>query len=389
LAGLSTSIIREMTVMSRVIAFQPPNQIGLGHINRLAAIALAIQDVAPHIRTPFIIEGNSHGLLESFGLPELCLPTDQDFSSRGRWNAWPREQRNLLRQKLAQDILELLEVDLLVFDCFPSMALVRAAIGLHIKMVLVLRRVKSLSGYLSDKRVQFLLPHIDRVIIPHEETDFPEARALAPSVSYVGNVVRPLPVDPDPISARFHDVASKWIVITSGGGGYSESADFLNNAIQAFNQVRSDLPEFKALVIPGPMFAGWEKLKLSEHVRVLPFAPDLDSIFATADLVICQGGYNTLLELAALGTPTVCVPAQRGFDDQFRRASETADAYTNIRISSNSHPDDIALLVGEILGKGNLRRRDLRNSGSAAAANQLYDLAMSLDIKHTRKAPGC
>jgi hypothetical protein len=41
------------------ILFQPPNRIGLGHMSRLIAIALAVRQTAPGTRTPFVIEGGT------------------------------------------------------------------------------------------------------------------------------------------------------------------------------------------------------------------------------------------------------------------------------------------------------------------------------------------
>jgi hypothetical protein len=60
--------------LTTTILFQPSNGIGLGHISRLIAIALAIRDKAPSARLPFLLEGGSHSLLETASLPYLSLP---------------------------------------------------------------------------------------------------------------------------------------------------------------------------------------------------------------------------------------------------------------------------------------------------------------------------
>jgi hypothetical protein len=39
----------------RTILFHPLNHIGLGHINRLAVIALALHELDNNVRTPFVV----------------------------------------------------------------------------------------------------------------------------------------------------------------------------------------------------------------------------------------------------------------------------------------------------------------------------------------------
>ena len=44
-------------------------------------------------------------------------------------------------------------------------------------------------------------------------------------------------------------------------------------------------------------------------------------LMTAADLVICQGGYNTVSEVSQLGLPSICVPGMRDLDDQVRARS--------------------------------------------------------------------
>ena len=42
------------------VLFHGPNRIGLGHLNRLSAIALALKKKSPHVRPLFAVEGGAH-----------------------------------------------------------------------------------------------------------------------------------------------------------------------------------------------------------------------------------------------------------------------------------------------------------------------------------------
>ena len=91
---------------SATVLFQPPNHIGLGHVNRLSAIALALRQIDSSIRTPFVVEGASHVLLEALGLPHLPLPSDHELYETGRWAAWPTRDRSSLVGEISRAILK-------------------------------------------------------------------------------------------------------------------------------------------------------------------------------------------------------------------------------------------------------------------------------------------
>src|SRR5690348_100832 len=87
------------------ILFQPPNRIGLGHISRLIAIALEVRRAAPGARTPFVIEGGGHGLIDGCGFPEINLPTAYDLYETSKWTGWDRSDRQGLMLELATTVV--------------------------------------------------------------------------------------------------------------------------------------------------------------------------------------------------------------------------------------------------------------------------------------------
>jgi predicted glycosyltransferase len=56
-------------------------------------------------------------------------------------------------------------------------------------------------------------------------------------------------------------------------------------------------------------------------VPVQPVIPDLSRLFATADAVVCMGGYNTLTEALVQGVPAVCAPRTAPREEQAMRAA--------------------------------------------------------------------
>src|SRR5439155_15170021 len=60
-------------VRSPTIMFHPPNGYGLGHVNRLAAIALAVRKRHPAAALPFVLRDGNHSLLETASLPYVYL----------------------------------------------------------------------------------------------------------------------------------------------------------------------------------------------------------------------------------------------------------------------------------------------------------------------------
>ena len=81
--------------------FHPLNHIGLGHMNRLSVIALALRDIDPRVRTPFVVEGASHVLLDTFALPYVPLPVSYAMTDGGVWAAWAETERCSLQFQIA------------------------------------------------------------------------------------------------------------------------------------------------------------------------------------------------------------------------------------------------------------------------------------------------
>jgi predicted glycosyltransferase len=357
-----------------LIVFQVPNQIGLGHMNRMSCVATAMREIDPEVRFVFVVEGNSHGMLESMGHPTITLPALQSIRNAPEWSEWDKDVRSDLVLSMATALVENLQPSLIVYDCFPSLAFVKAATHRGVPSVLCLRKMKDYPAYMERGGPKLALRASESILVPHspEEAELPEV--LERRAVFVGPIVRALPVDPLPLQTRLGLQDQRVLVITAGGGGHPDTMHFLRLALQAAEMLRSSHPDLVVLLIPGPLFRAWEELKLTDATRVLPFDPHFLETCATADLVFAQAGYNSANELTYLGTPTVMVPAHRGFDDQFERANQLSSLWPHIHTLPEPTPEHLAMLATRILAHPEPRIRTQVPEGAYLAAAHLLHI---------------
>jgi predicted glycosyltransferase len=354
----------------RTILFQPLNHLGLGHVSRLAAIALAIRQMDPLIRVLFAVEDGGHVLLEALGLPYVVLPSEHAVKETDSWASWDAHERSLLAAEVSRAILKSVRAELVVFDCVPNRALVAESFGAGVPAVLCLREMREMSKYLELMRD--ILPKIELILVPHNPGAFELPEPPRGKAQFVGVIVRPSPTTELPK----RDASIKRIVISGGGGGHPGTVEFYNCAMKAIGAVRERQLGIEARLIAGPLFHDWLKLDLQTGVRVIPFEPDMPGTFAAADLVICQAGYNTIAELERAGTRAIVVPAERPWDDQFARAERTARAHTHLRVVASASQAALAELVANQLSQPHGPRKALVSQppGAALAARLLHDM---------------
>jgi predicted glycosyltransferase len=343
------------------VVFQAPNTVGLGHISRLAAIATALRELDPAASMVFAIEGDDHGLLQSTGLPRLSIP-GQDLAADA-WKGWSRADRLRLTLSLAATVFDTLRPDLVVFDCLPNWAFLEAVRERATPFAICLRKMKERPG----EMVVDVLRQASLILLPHTPEEMEMPADLTGKCRYVGSIVRPVrPLAADDVRWR--------VVITGGGGGFPATVDFYNDALRAVEICRRDDPSLDALLVTGPLFGEWRRLRPVEGVRIVPFEPDLARLFAAADVVVCQGGYNTVAEVVSLGVPAVCVPAPRIFDDQRERARAMAAAHPQVQSCESEGPGELAACLARALTTRRGEAAAVGAPGATRAARALLDL---------------
>ncbi|SRR6266508_5030865 len=352
------------------IMFQAPNGVGLGHISRLAAIALALRDLDSKLRLSFVLEGGSHELLERDGFPYVSLPHFESLRSSG-WDAWSERERIQLVTDLSSALISRMSPALVVTDSFPCFPFLTAVALATVPIVLCARKTKDESEYFREVgRYRSLLKAI---LIPHNPGEVAVPKELEPLVHYTGTIVRPVHSD-----TRVPALSGRLcILITGGGGGYPQTADFYNMAMEAVARYRQIEPDTTCVLMTGPLFKQWWDLRIPDGIRIIPFEPNFREMAAKADLVICQAGYNTISEMQLLGTPCISVPAERYFDDQFARAEEAAKSLSHFQVYLEKDAGRLAELIAHSIASPRPAARlasSISGSGARCAAELLLRL---------------
>ena len=342
ISPLSGPTFQPFSAISPTILFQPPNGVGLGHISRLAAIAVAVKQRAPRARTPFLVEGGDHQLLQSMKLPFLTVPHRSEFK-KSSWAAWNDTERKSISRYLAESTLEALMPQMVVFDCIPLKPIIRAAVARSIPLVMCIRKVGDPAKYFTD--LLGMERYFDSFIVPHTSEEFPVPPPFLAKCRFVGRIVRPGAIRP----AAPTENGAKRVLICGGAGGFPGTVEFYNMAQVAVAECRTRIPALETTLITGPLFRDWRNLNMIDGIRVIPFEPEMASAYASSDLVICQAGYNTVSELLQLGTPCICVPAPTVLDSQFHRATEAAGTSPHFHILENANSSELSAKMVDAL----------------------------------------
>jgi predicted glycosyltransferase len=115
-----------------------------------------------------------------------------------------------------------------------------------------------------------------------------------------------------------------FLLATAGGGG--DGAEVLSAALEA-----GDRLGLQTLVVTGPLMEARQRAALdaraasTQGARVMSFHPGLGSVMRAASAIVTMGGYNSMCEAVAAGTPTVVVPRTWPRREQAIRAELFAD----------------------------------------------------------------
>lgn len=367
----------------RAVLFQPLNHIGLGHINRLGTIAHALQELDNTIRTPFVIEEASDPFLDALGMPYVPLPSSHTLNDSVAWSPWTNIERSVLQEEISRTILKSIDPQVVVFDFLPNSIFAGEVRRANIPIVFCMREVRRLSDYLPV--VRDLAEYSQLIIIPHSEGTISLPASLAAKSYCVGQIAR----RPMRVLSRQTDPSCTRIVISGGGGGYPGTVDFYNQALKATSILQEQHPKLKSQLITGPLFRDWRLLEPAEGIPVVPFEPDMLSVLSSADLVICQAGYNTVAELEQAGTKAVLVPAQRQWDDQFARGEKAERDHRNIfRLFRGKTASQLAQFVAEFLSESVATTTVATPDGARKAAQAIREIVNRVDLTSCKKPDG-
>jgi predicted glycosyltransferase len=223
-----------------------------------------------------------------------------------------------------------------------------------------------------------LLARVDVVIVPHTEAEFghPLPEALRARSVFAGPIIRrPTAAGAQRARARYGAQRGAFLLVsTAGGGGFADTAaQLFATATAAHRRLAERMPDLRHVVVRGPNFTG--EIKALPGMTVVDFESEMVDLLAAADLVLAEGGYNTVNELRLARTPAVFVPGARAYDDQEERVAALA-ARGSAAIADGASPeraaDEIAAIACSPARLAEMRacasRETLRTGNRAAAA---------------------
>lgn len=161
---------------------------------------------------------------------------------------------------------------------------------------------------------------------PIVEYDIPEV--ISKKLHFTGYIPRRVPEADKVQELRLqHNVMKNenLVTVTTGGGG--DGFRVLDSFLLMLEEMkeRNILPPFQSALITGPFLSKDEKKVILERsaklgVHSYEFFPNMETLIAASDLVVCMGGYNTVCEALSMNTKSLVIPREAPRKEQYLRA---------------------------------------------------------------------
>jgi predicted glycosyltransferase len=317
--------------------FYSHDGMGLGHTRRNLTIAQAVRELVPEASV--LLATSAEGLelfsipngVDVLGLPGLRKVTNGNYVPR----RLPDDSAEVisLRSRLLAAAVDGFRPSVLLTDKHPGgvqgelLGALDALRGYGGRAVLGLRDVlddpvEAADQWRSDGLTQLIEDRFELVLVygSREVLDpLPEGLLSDRVVSrcrYCGYVVTsrgsgtPVVAVDEPGACR--------VLATAGGG--ADGMLLLTTFVEACSAA-----PWKGILVAGPQLSEEEWVELQAkalRAGVTPYraVPRLNSWIGEVNALVCMGGYNTLAEAIAAGTPTVCFPRVWPRTEQLIRA---------------------------------------------------------------------
>ena len=380
--------------------FYSHDGLGLGHTRRNLAIAAALTELAPEASVllatgaDYVIRLGLPGHVDILKLPGLRKVANNEYSSRHL--RIPVPEIRSLRAELLLTAIKSYSPSVVLVDKHPFGASGEFKTGLETLRRIGGRAVLGLRDILDEPQcvLEEWRPHkiqqriedfYEEVLIygqrsvfdPISAYEFPEKLAQRTRFcGYVANKERPEDLGDFKLPFPPRDDRVRPVVLATAGGGEDGFA-----LLETFIRAAVGAP-WQGVVVTGPMmpdakFNPLKRLAAASDVKIQNFVPHLSGLLWSVDAVVCMGGYNTLVETASRGVPTVCVPRVAPRSEQMLRAS----AFARLGFLRLIHPDQLSaatlrqeLEVALQMSRPDLlacAQKELSFDGARQAANRL------------------
>ncbi|MBN2422222.1 glycosyltransferase [Candidatus Woesearchaeota archaeon] len=287
----------------------------LGHITRCLVLADSIKKAEPDSEIVFLLNSEFTLPIEEQKFRFIKLKFDNpDITSKG----------GNLPEKFSKFILPAIieeKPDVLIFDTFFSIDIVRNKQLTNIKKVLILRKYED-----KEMKVFFncnFYRDFDLVLAPHERREFEnlekEYSVKLNTLDFIGPLVKDTAFD-----NSYDDKNNKGFKILAlcGGGGFDDAEKFVNSCMDIYYLTNKKIENLKFEIIPGPFNKRFENLKNKKetNLKISRYKTNVLNLMNQADLIISQAGYNTSNEIIIAKTPAIIMPLIIDYDDQLERA---------------------------------------------------------------------
>lgn len=345
------------------VLFQTHNRRGLGHLMRGLNLAREMLELVPDAR---VVMQTRNAAAAAF-----CPPSVTCIVESGPGTSW-------------REVLAASAPDLVVYDTLVPEHPDDEPLGAHTRVAMVLR--KSRAEQHAEILASGFLERCDAIVVPHrpEEFGLPLPVEVARRTRFVGPVARrPDPRRQDALRRRYGlRPGEALLVSTAGGGGFAQSAGRFLQAVRAVQEALARVPiPVRHLVVLGPHHPG--PPPVIPGAQVIPVEPALIDLFALADLVLSEGGYNSVSELRVVGTPAVFLPGDRRLDDQQERVGALAELGVARVVTLPAAADVVAGLLSRPGLLDAMRRRAMADPvplGNRAAAEHLLGPMLSRTV---------
>jgi predicted glycosyltransferase len=287
--------------MGQRYLFQVRNRRGLGHMMRGLNIARAMRAIDPSAEVLFYLRTPP---AEGMWCPEIGYVVE---SNPDALTDWP-------------EVLRQFEPHVIVYDTMLPKDPAKEPVVESARYVYIMRKC------LEDKqRDVFASPFLQRmsaILVPHvpEQFGYDLPENIRDRTSYVGPVVRlPDPRAQEALRTKYGIQTGDFLLTsTVGGGGFEAQADtFFAAVFDVHRRLRDAIPNLRHLVVQGPNYT--KTLEPLNGLDVIAFEPEMINLLAISELVIAEGGYNTVNEIRITKTPAIFLPSERGNDNQEER----------------------------------------------------------------------
>jgi len=311
------------------ILFSASNGLGLGHLNRLLSLALAIRNSEPNHEILFLTNSEAGPFPEEFPFFTIRIPGKSRAKKSGlTLKSYLQTVRPIFWQAVAS-----FDPHVIVVDTFPEgpEGELRAILEWPIRKVFIFREIDP--DRWPEDHFKSLLSPFHKILVPHhpDEVPLPPFFGTDPRVQFIGPVTAPVPVHSRGEARDLLGIdEDPTFLVTLGGGGDPDSlllshkvSDFLKNRKVSFRVATGPLARI-------PLNQDFPREKM---LSLWPLKPWLGAF----DGIVSSGGYNTFHEVIEAGIPALFIPFQRALDPQKNRISRAVSKGLAFSAKSSAH----------------------------------------------------